>query len=137
MSAIALALRDGKSVVRCECKLVQFSRNDKTCPRCKEPYEAKAIEPITPVLREESKEPRTRPEDWLRRTMPLVLRYFRERRGLSQGQLASRMKVQRTYISKCEMGKTLPNPKSLRRFVTATGFSLTKILFMCEEMAKA
>jgi ribosome-binding protein aMBF1 (putative translation factor) len=45
----------------------------------------------------------------------------RLRAGLSQAQLAARMKTSQSAIARLESGKTLPSAKTLLRFAEATG----------------
>ena len=56
----------------------------------------------------------------------------RSRAGLTQDQLAQRMKTTQSTIARLESGKALPSGKTLQRFADATGSRL-KIVF---EIAK-
>ncbi len=52
----------------------------------------------------------------------------RTRAGLSQPQLAKRMKTSQSYIARLESGSVTPSTRALERFATATGSRL-KIAF--------
>ncbi len=52
----------------------------------------------------------------------------RKRAGLSQDQLAHRMKTSQSYIARIESGQVRPSTKALERFAHATGTRL-KIAF--------
>lgn len=52
----------------------------------------------------------------------------RARAGLSQTQLAQRMKTSQSYVARIESGKVRPSTEALERFAHATGSRL-RILF--------
>jgi transcriptional regulator with XRE-family HTH domain len=52
----------------------------------------------------------------------------RTRAGLSQAQLARRMKTSQSYIARIESGKVRPSTDALERFAAATGSRL-RIIF--------
>jgi ribosome-binding protein aMBF1 (putative translation factor) len=52
----------------------------------------------------------------------------RARAGLTQEQLASRMKTTRTVISRLESGRMKPSTRTLERYARATGHKLKIIL---------
>ena len=52
----------------------------------------------------------------------------RKRAGLSQDQLARRMKTSQSYVARIESGQVRPSTKALERFARATGTRL-KIAF--------
>jgi transcriptional regulator with XRE-family HTH domain len=56
------------------------------------------------------------------------IRALRQRSGLSQRQLAMRMKVPRTYVSKIENEKATPTLSSLERLATALEVSVPELL---------
>ena len=53
---------------------------------------------------------------------------FRQKSGLSQRQLAMRMQVPRTYVSKIENEKAMPTLSSLQRLATALEVSMADLL---------
>ncbi len=57
-----------------------------------------------------------------------AVRNLRRTRGLSQRQLAGRMLVPRTYISKIENGKAMPTLSSLSRLAQALEAPMTDLL---------
>ncbi|MCU1285511.1 MAG: transcriptional regulator, family [Acidobacteriales bacterium] len=57
-----------------------------------------------------------------------AIRSLRLRSGLSQRQLALRMQVPRTYVSKIENDKATPTLSSLQRLATALEISVTELL---------
>jgi transcriptional regulator with XRE-family HTH domain len=56
------------------------------------------------------------------------VREIRRARHLSQRQLAGRMQVPRTYISKIENGKAIPTLGSLERLATALGVDMSQLV---------
>ncbi len=60
--------------------------------------------------------------------MAQAVRGIRHARGLSQRQLAARMEVPRTYISKIENGKAMPTLSSLARLAAALEASVADLL---------
>jgi transcriptional regulator with XRE-family HTH domain len=57
-----------------------------------------------------------------------AIRHWRQRRGLSQRQLAERMRVPRTYVSKIENDKATPTLTSIERMAMAMGTSVASLL---------
>jgi len=53
---------------------------------------------------------------------------FRQRAGLSQRQLAMRMQVPRTYVSKIENEKAMPTLSSLQRLASALEVPMADLL---------
>ncbi len=58
----------------------------------------------------------------------LAIRALRQRSGLSQRQLALRMSVPRTYVSKIENDKATPTLSSLERLAAALQISVCELL---------
>ena len=58
----------------------------------------------------------------------LAIRTLRQRAGLSQRQLALRMSVPRTYVSKIENDKATPTLSSLERLAKALGVGVPDLL---------
>jgi transcriptional regulator with XRE-family HTH domain len=58
----------------------------------------------------------------------LAIRTLRQRSGLSQRQLALRMQVPRTYVSKIENDKATPTLSSLKRLAVALEISVPALL---------
>jgi transcriptional regulator with XRE-family HTH domain len=123
--ATQLAPVDARAVIRCdECGLVQFvpaSGLASPCRRCHRPLEP---EPV-PV-------PQTAPPPPVAPTLATTLRELRLRAGLSQRQLAARMPVPRSYVSKLENEKATPTLSSLERVARALGVTVPELLRECE-----
>jgi transcriptional regulator with XRE-family HTH domain len=56
------------------------------------------------------------------------VKQIRQARHMSQRQLAGRMQVPRTYISKIENGKAIPTLGSLERLAAALGVDISKLV---------
>src|SRR5258706_12299351 len=113
MAAI-LSPVDSREVVRCDsCTLVQFRTSNDLCRRCHpsldEDEEVLAPVPPMPTL----VPPLENVPGHLR--LASSIRSFRLRGGMSQRQLAARMSVPRTHVSKVENDKACPPLSSLQR----------------------
>ena len=115
-----------REVLRCEaCKLVQFRTAADTCRRCKKsllPEPPKVQPTIALVLEVAADAPDTGPQ------VATAVRDLRHVRNLSQRQLAARMGVPRTYISKIENGKAMPTLSSLDRLARALQVDISALL---------
>jgi transcriptional regulator with XRE-family HTH domain len=114
-----------REVLHCShCKLVQFRTPNPNCRRCKRPIEIEKPAPMpaplafvpTPRAEEEGIQVAT------------AVRDLRHVRNLSQRQLAARMGVPRTYISKIENGKAMPTLSSLDRLARALDVDISALL---------
>ncbi len=114
-----------REVIRCEgCKLVQFSTPTNICRRCKKsllPEQPKPMASITLVT--ECAAPAVEGIQ-----VATAVRDLRHVRNLSQRQLAARMGVPRTYISKIENGKAMPTLSSLDRLARALQVDISALL---------
>jgi transcriptional regulator with XRE-family HTH domain len=108
-----------REVVRCvfaDCRLVQYRPTNNLCRRCHRPLDVEEPVQLGPVPVESGcAEPAA--EAGLQ--VAAQVREIRRARHLSQRQLAGRMQVPRTYISKIENGKAIPTLGSLERLATA------------------
>lgn len=96
--------------------LVQFRTSNNLCRRCKTSLDDEP-EPIAPAPVEII---RTHTENTGREIpVAVAIRALRVRAGLSQRQLAQRMHVPRTYVSKIENEKACPTLSSLERLAEA------------------
>lgn len=114
-----------REVLRCDhCSLVQFRTTCSICRRCKKPLEVEPPVAATPgpVLVAEPAEESSGPQ------VARAVRELRRRRNLSQRQLAGRMQVPRTYISKIENARAVPTLSSLQRLANALEVHLTELL---------
>ena len=125
--ATTLAPVDSREVVRCDrCHLVQFQTNSHLCRRCHVSLDEEIVEvAATP-------QPITAPS--IQRDLPghlqlaAAIRSLRHRNGLSQRQLAMRMNVPRTYVSKIENEKATPTLSSLERLARALEVTVPELL---------
>jgi transcriptional regulator with XRE-family HTH domain len=122
--ATNLASVEAREVLRCEhCSLVQFRTMNSLCRRCHKPLEIEEPEPLQPQLVTPSPETNDEGIDVAR-----AVRDIRASRNLSQRQLAGRMNVPRTYISKIENGKAMPTLSSLQRLASALEVDICVLL---------
>ena len=125
-SAVTTPAAPEREVLRCEgCKLVQFRSATATCRRCK-----KSLLPDPPkpqaALTLAAEPGAEQAEGGLQ--VATAVRDLRRVRNLSQRQLAGRMGVPRTYISKIENGKAMPTLNSLDRLARALQVDISVLL---------
>jgi transcriptional regulator with XRE-family HTH domain len=127
--ATTLASVDSREVVRCDqCHLVQFKTTNNLCRRCRTSLDQDEPEPIfAPSLAVAA--PATSAHCEVR--VAQAIRSLRLRGGLSQRQLALRMGVPRTYVSKIENDKATPTLSSLNRLAMALEVSIPDLLRAC------
>jgi transcriptional regulator with XRE-family HTH domain len=115
-----------REVLRCgNCKLVQYRcATSSTCRRCKQSLEVE--KPTIPAAPLTLVPPAVKVEEGLQ--VATAVRDLRHVRNLSQRQLAGRMGVPRTYISKIENGKAMPTLSSLDRLARALEVDLSALL---------
>ena len=112
-----------REVLRCDhCSLVQFRTANALCRRCHKCLEVEEPEPVAPL----SLVPQQEAQDGLQ--VANAVRDLRHVRNLSQRQLATRMGVPRTYISKIENGKAMPTLSSLDRLARALRVDIAALL---------
>ena len=115
--ATTLVSVEAREVVRCEyCRLMQYRTSNSLCRKCHRPLDAEEPTHLVPQLVTSQPTP-SEAEAGLR--VAAQVREIRRARHLSQRQLASRMQVPRTYISKIENGKAIPTLGSLERLAAA------------------
>ena len=121
--ATTLAPVDSREVLRCDhCHLVQFRTNNNLCRRCK--LSLDSIEEVVapePVVAEP-------PAANGQLQVAMAIKTLRQRSGLSQRQLAMRMQVPRTYVSKIENDKATPTLSSLARLAEALEITVPQLL---------
>jgi transcriptional regulator with XRE-family HTH domain len=115
-----------REVLRCDsCKLVQFRTSAETCRRCKKSLLPEQPKPQAVIaLVPEPAAPAAAGEI----QVAAAVRDLRHVRNLSQRQLAGRMGVPRTYISKIENGKAMPTLSSLDRLARALQVDISALL---------
>ena len=127
--ATTLAPVEDREVVRCDhCHLVQFRTSNNLCRKCRTSLDEDEPEPIlAPPL------PVVEPAGANRSEVQVAqaIRSLRLGRGLSQRQLALRMGVPRTYVSKIENEKATPTLSSLARLAEALTVSVPELLRAC------
>ena len=124
--ATTLATVEAREVLRCEhCSLVQFRTSNSLCRRCHKPLEIEEPEPLVPQLVTEENSSASTGSGL---DVARAVREIRRLRRLSQRQLAGRMQVPRTYISKIENGKAVPTLSSLQRLATALEIDICDLL---------
>jgi len=127
LMATTLAPVDSREVVRCDrCSLVQFRTNNNNCRRCHTCLDPEEIEPevATPVV----EAPKQNGNGYPHLQISMAIRSLRQRNGLSQRQLALRMNVPRTYVSKIENDKATPTLSSLERLARALEVDIAELL---------
>ena len=127
--ATTLAPVDSREVVRCDhCLLVQFRTNNSLCRRChlsldEVEAEVAAITVVPQAVTDTLNNPGRG-----RLNLAHSIRSLRLRNGMSQRQLAARMSVPRTYVSKIENEKATPTLSSLERLARALEVSVPMLL---------
>lgn len=124
--ATTLAPVDSREVVRCDhCQLVQFRTSNNLCRRCKTSLD----EEPEPILAAPVPTPQITPiSQGSNVPVAAAIRALRVRSGLSQRQLAMRMRVPRTYVSKIENEKACPTLSSLERLAEALHVQVRDLL---------
>jgi len=125
--ATTLAPVDSREVVRCDhCLLVQFRTANNNCRRCRLSMDEEEPEPVqtapAPVMMPSNSNGRGH------LNLATSIRSLRLRSGLSQRQLAGRMSVPRTYVSKIENEKATPTLSSLERLARALEVTVPELL---------
>lgn len=124
--ATTLAPVDSREVLRCDhCHLVQFRTANNLCRKCKTSLDEDEPEPVL-VVQPQVAEPVNGHHSHLQ--VATSIRMFRQKSGLSQRQLALRMQVPRTYVSKIENEKAMPTLSSLQRLATALEVTMADLL---------
>jgi len=124
--ATTLVSMDTREVVRCEyCRLMQFRTSNALCRKCHKPLDVEDSLALAPQLVvgapcDNSAEAGLK--------VAGQVREIRRQRHLSQRQVANRMEVPRTYISKIENGKAIPTLGSLERLAAALGVDIGQLV---------
>jgi len=117
MATIPISV-ETREIVRCayrNCRLIQYRTSNSLCRRCHRPLDVEEPVRLAPQL--VTSQPGQSAEAGLQ--VAAQVRDIRRARHLSQRQLAGRMQVPRTYISKIENGKAIPTLGSLERLARA------------------
>jgi transcriptional regulator with XRE-family HTH domain len=125
-SALGLVTAQEREVLRCEhCALVQFRTSNSMCRRCHKPLDVEEV-PAPIEVTAVSERPADNTDAGLR--VAAQVKEIRKARHLSQRQLAGRMQVPRTYISKIENGKAIPTLGSLERLASALEVDICQLV---------
>jgi transcriptional regulator with XRE-family HTH domain len=127
--ATTLAPVENREVVRCDhCHLVQFRTVNNMCRKCRTSLDEDEPETILAQVM-----PVMEPVSSSRSEVQVAqaIRTLRLQNGLSQRQLALRMGVPRTYVSKIENEKATPTLSSLARLASALTVSVPDLLMAC------
>ena len=117
-----------REVVRCsfaDCNIVQFKTTNSLCRRCHRPLEVEEPVRLGPVA---VHLPPADPSTEAGLKVAGQVKDIRRARHMSQRQLAGRMQVPRTYISKIENGKAIPTLGSLQRLAVALGVDVRQLV---------
>jgi transcriptional regulator with XRE-family HTH domain len=126
--ATTLAPVDSREVIRCDhCHLVQFLTNNHLCRRCHTSLDPEEPEPMIAEPAPAAPAP-VNGNGHAHLQVAHAIRSLRHRFGLSQRQLAMRMQVPRTYVSKIENEKATPTLSSLQRLARALEVSVCDLL---------
>lgn len=104
---------------------MQYRTSNSLCRKCHKPLDMEEPEHLAPQLVISSSAESA--EDAGSQVATQV-RDIRRARHLSQRQLAGRMQVPRTYISKIENGKAIPTLGSLERLASALEVDVSKLV---------
>ena len=124
--ATALVSIETREVVRCTyCALMQFRTSNSLCRKCHKPLDIEE-----PILLGPQPVPGPSVHGSAEAGLHVAaqVKEIRKARHLSQRQLASRMQVPRTYISKIENGKAIPTLGSLQRLADALEVDLSQLV---------
>ena len=125
--ATTLAPVDSREVVRCDkCTLVQFRTSNNLCRKCRTSLDPEELEQVIAPPQPTVSVPS--PSSHSQLHIAQSIRALRQRAGLSQRQLAMRMQVPRTYVSKIENEKATPTLSSLERLAKALEVTLPDLL---------
>ena len=133
-----LAAEPVREVVRCgECSLVQFRTASDKCRRC-----LKALPSLKPLIEEpvaelenpgtyedaDDGQPIARAERNRRVGMGSRLRACRIKMGLTQIEMAEKLNIPRTYLSRIENDRLLPGPLMIAKFASDLGINVSDVL---------
>jgi transcriptional regulator with XRE-family HTH domain len=124
--ATAVVSVETREVVRCEhCTMVQYRTSNSLCRRCHKPLDIEA-----PIMFGPQPVPGPSIHGSAEAGLHVAsqVREIRKARHLSQRQLAGRMQVPRTYISKIENGKAIPTLGSLERLADALEVDVSQLV---------
>ncbi len=104
---------------------MQYRTSNSLCRKCHKPLDVEEPTHLAPQL---VTSPAAQPSEEAGLHVAAQVRDIRRARHLSQRQLAGRMQVPRTYISKIENGKAIPTLGSLERLAAALEVDMSKLV---------
>ena len=126
MATTPMMCVETREVVRCEhCRLMQYRTSNSLCRKCHRPLDIEEPVALLPQLVTSAPIPASA-EAGLQ--VAGQVKEIRRARHLSQRQLAGRMQVPRTYISKIENGKAIPTLGSLERLALALEVEVSQLV---------
>ncbi len=106
------AVIEEKTVIRCKkCQLNQYMTQNGDCRRCHHPLLFEEPPMVAAPVAETQPKISSRPTV----DMATAIWMLRSARGLSQRQMAKKMGIARTYISKLESNRCQPSPAQIAR----------------------
>lgn len=129
-----------REVIRCgDCSLVQFRTASDKCRRCfkplpslkplvEEPVAAADLTAVSPYEETEDGQPIARAERNRRVGMGSRLRACRIKMGLTQIEMAEKLNIPRTYLSRIENDRLLPGPLMIAKFASDLGINVSDVL---------
>ena len=118
--------------VRCpnpSCLIVQFRKpGRRICIRCHEPLDPPASTGAPTRIAIMKRAGRTQAPAESRALMGKLLREAREEKGMKQRDVARKMPCVRTYMTKVERGRVLPNIPTLLKLCAAIGVATAEII---------
>jgi transcriptional regulator with XRE-family HTH domain len=102
---------------------VQFQTSNSLCRKCHRPLIVEDVVRLPQLVASKTASPAD-----VGLHVAQQVREIRRARHMSQRQLAGRMMVPRTYISKIENGKAIPTLGSLERLASALGVNITQLV---------
>jgi transcriptional regulator with XRE-family HTH domain len=104
---------------------MQYRTTNSLCRKCHKPLDIEEQEPMAPHLVTSLPAPEN---DEAGLQVSAQVRNMRRAKHMSQRQLAARMQVPRTYISKIENGKAIPTLGSLERLAAALEIEVRQLV---------
>lgn len=122
-------MSETREVVRCpHCSLVQFMTANGDCRKCREsltvkelPVAAETTQDIVPIAAYGRKPTRIAHIHGRQYDIGVAVWLLRKSLGMTAQNVAARMGVARTYISKVENDRVAPTPELIKRLAEALG----------------
>ena len=118
---------DSKAVIRCQkCQLNQFMTRQGNCRRCHQPLLCEEPPVIVPEFQPAQSARSAQSSGAARPSIDMATAIWlvRSARGMSQRDMAKKMGIARTYISKLEGNRCVPSPPQIRRIAHSGGLGV-------------